>query len=106
MPILGVTPSFSLLVVIPVAASLLTVIAPLIIALSDGSGVNPGLLMLCRLTAGNCYLLPLDTVTLITYGKGYCSMPDMAKSTIYIQLLLTVLTALCLPVAGKLCGII
>ena len=98
---------FVLLVIIPVAPSLLTVITPLIIALSTNSNVSPVLLMLCMgLAAANCYLLPLDTVTLITYGKGYYSMLDMAKSTVFIQILLVILIALWLPVAGHISGII
>ena len=98
---------FVLLIVIPVAPSLLTVITPLIIALSANANVSPVLLMLCMgLAAGNCYLLPLDTVTLITYGKGYYSMLDMPKSTIFIQLLLVILLALWLPLAGGIAGIV
>ena len=98
---------FVLLIVIPVAPSLLTVITPLIISLATNANVSPVLLMLCMgLAAANCYLLPLDTVTLITYGKGYYTMLDMPKSTVFIQILMVILIALWLPVAGSLSGII
>ena len=98
---------FVLLIVIPVAPSLLTVITPLIISLATNAGVSPVLLMLCMgLAAANCYLLPLDTVTLITYGKGYYSMLDMPKSTIFIQILLVILISVWLPIAGHIAGII
>jgi len=41
-------------------------------------------------------------VPLITYAKGYYSMTDMAKSTVFLQLAMVVLSALWLPLIGLL----
>ena len=59
-------------------------------------------MLTAALCAGNCYLLPLDTVPLITYSKGYYSMTDMAKSTIFLQLAMIALCALWLPLLSGL----
>lgn len=96
---------FASLVVIPVATSLIPLMLPVLITVSIGAGVSPALVTLvAAVCACNCYLLPLDTVTLITYGKGYYSMTDMAKCTVWLQLLLVVLCALWLPLMGGAFG--
>lgn len=98
---------FATLVIIPVATSMIPIMAVPLVAIATNAGVSPSLiLMTAALCAGNCYLLPLDTVTLITYGKGYYSMTDMPKSTVYMQLAMVVLCALWLPVIGNLFGLI
>lgn len=92
---------FVLLLIIPVAPSLVAIMATPMIALAAGANVSPVLTVLaCGLCAGNCYLLPLDTVTILTYGTGYYSMTDMPKSTVWIQLFIVVVMALWLPVVG------
>ena len=63
------------------------------------------IMLAAALCAGNCYLLPLDTVPLITYAKGYYSMTDMAKSTLWLQIAMVILCALWLPLVGGVMGI-
>ena len=97
---------FITLVVIPVASSMIPIMAVPLIAIATGAGASPALIMLAAaLCAGNCYLLPLDTVPLITYAKGYYSMTDMAKSTAFLQIAMVILCALWLPLVGGLMGI-
>lgn len=97
---------FATLVVIPVASSMIPIMAVPLIAIATGAGASPALIMLAAaLCAGNCYLLPLDTVPLITYAKGYYSMTDMAKSTIWLQIAMVILCALWLPLVGSLMGL-
>jgi len=98
---------FLMLVFIPVSPSLVTIMATPLIALAVGAGASPVLLILVLgLCAGNCYLLPLDTVALLTYGTGYYSMKDMAKSSWPLQLWIIVVMALWLPVLGRITSII
>ena len=98
---------FIMLLLIPVATSLVTVMAPALIAIAVSASVPPALVMLAAaICACNCYLLPLDTVTLLTYSKGYYSMTDMAKSTFFLQMFVLVAVSLWLPVAASLCGLI
>ena len=97
---------FLTLVIIPVATSMIPIMAVPLIAIATGAGVSPALIMLAAaLCAGNCYLLPLDTVPLITYAKGYYSMTDMAKSTAFLQIAMVILCALWLPLVGSLMGL-
>ena len=97
---------FVTLVVIPVASSMIPIMAVPLIAIATGAGASPALVMLAAaLCAGNCYLLPLDTVPLITYAKGYYSMTDMAKATVFLQIAMVLLCALWLPLIGTLTGI-
>ena len=96
---------FLTLLVIPNATSLIPIMAVPLITIAAGAGRNPALIMLCAgLCAANCYLLPLDTVPLITYAKGYYSMTDMARSTVFLQLAMVILCPLWLTVLAPLFG--
>ena len=96
---------FVMLVIIPVAPSLVTIMASPLIALAIGASASPALaILVAGLCACNCYLLPLDTVTLLTYGKGYYSMTDMAKSTLPLQIWIIIVMSLWLPVVGLMFG--
>jgi sodium-dependent dicarboxylate transporter 2/3/5 len=98
--------TFLLLVIIPVAPSLVTFMSLPYISLAAGMGVSPALIMLCfGLCVANCYLLPLDTVPLLTYSTGYYSMTDMMKSTLPLQVCLVVIMSLWMPFIGKILGL-
>jgi sodium-dependent dicarboxylate transporter 2/3/5 len=98
--------TFLLLVIIPVAPSLVTFMSLPYISLAVGMGVSPELIMLCfGLCVANCYLLPLDTVPLLTYSVGYYSMTDMMKSTLPLQVCLVVIMSLWMPFIGKILGL-
>jgi sodium-dependent dicarboxylate transporter 2/3/5 len=98
---------FVSLIIIPVASSLIPILATTLIAVAQNAGVAPTLIMMtAAICACNCYLLPLDTVPLITYSKGYYRMTDMAKSTFFLQVAVVVLSALWLPVAGRMFGML
>ena len=97
--------SFLLLLAVTSAPALITVLAAPFIALALAAGIPPGFLVIAlAICAGNCYLLPLDTVQLITYGKGYYRMTDMGKSTVFLQIAIVILLALWIPFAGRLLG--
>ena len=70
-----------------------------------GFALSAAIMLAAALCAGNCYLLPLDTVPLITYAKGYYSMTDMAKSTAFLQIAMVILCALWLPLVGGMMGL-
>ena len=96
---------FLLLIIIPVAPALFAMLSAPLIAFCGRVGVSPILAMTALgLCACNCYLLPLDTVPLITYSTGYYKMFDMPKATVWIQLIMIVLCALWIPVAGAILG--
>jgi sodium-dependent dicarboxylate transporter 2/3/5 len=93
-----VTIVFLILIIMPVGPSVVIFLAAPLIALAQSLDVNPALIMLSlAMAAGNCYLLPLDTIPLITYGSGYYSMLDMPKSTLPLQVYVVIIMTLVLP---------
>ncbi|BAE85322.1 SLC13 family permease [Desulfitobacterium hafniense] len=55
--------------------------------------------------AGITFLLPLDCVPLITYGKGYYKMVDMVKAGIIPTIAVILVSAFMLPPLGALIGL-
>jgi sodium-dependent dicarboxylate transporter 2/3/5 len=100
-----VTLTFLLLVIIPVAPSLVTFMSLPIISLAAGMAVSPVLIMLAfGLCVANCYLIPLDTVPMLTYSAGYYSMTDMMKSTLPLQICIIIIISLWVPFIGRILG--
>lgn len=97
---------FIALVFIPVAPSLIPVLAIPLVTMATNAAVAPTMVIVALgLCACNCYLLPLDTVSIITYSKGYYKMSDMFKAALPLQILMIVLCALWLPIVGRLVGL-
>ncbi len=91
---------FVLLIPIPIGPALISILGLPFITLAQTWGLSPTVLILpLVLCAANCYLLPLDTVPLLTYATGYYKITDMPKVSIVIQLLIAVLISLWVPVA-------
>ena len=98
---------FAMLIFIPVAPSLITIMAPPLIALAVGADVSPAIIMLTAAICGCCcFLLPLDTVPLLTYGKGYYSIKDMFVSSLPIQVFIVIAMAVWLSVIGRVLGMV
>ena len=96
---------FLMLIPIPVAPALISMLAAPVIGFSGRIGLPPALAVAALgLCANNCYLLPLDTVPLMTFTTGSYKMFDMPKATVWIQLLIVALASLWLPAMGKLLG--
>ena len=99
--------TFILLIPIPVAPALVTMLGVPLINFALNIQISPYLLLITLgLTAANCYLLPLDTVPVMTYTTGAYKMFDMPKATVWIQLVFIVLASLWIPLAGTILGII
>lgn len=98
---------FLILILIPIGPTVVTLMAAPLIAMAVGMGYNPAIIVFTlSVAAANCYLLPLDTVALITYSSGYYKMLDMTKSTLFIQICLTALLSILAPLIGSLTGLI
>lgn len=97
--------TFVLLIPIPVSAALITMLAGPLIAFCESVGVSPVLIMAAfGLCASNCYLLPLDTVPLMTFSTGAYGMFDMPKATVWIQIVMIIVSSLWLSVVGLILG--
>ena len=98
---------FLMLVVIPVAPSLIQIMSAPLVALAAASSSSPELVIIIMSMCGCCcFLLPLDTVPLLTYGTGYYSMKDMIKSSLPIQIFMVIVMSLWLTVIGKVFGMV
>jgi len=96
---------FFLLIPIPIGPALISMLGVPFITLAESWGVSPALLLLpLIICAASCFLLPLDTVPLLTYSTGYYKMSDMPKVSILIQIFLALLVALWVPIALGLLG--
>ena len=94
---------FALLVFIPVAPSLVVIMGAPLIALAFGADSSPMIMMLVAAIAGcACFLLPLDTVPLLTYSKGFYTIKDMFLSSLPIQLFMIVVMSVWLTVVGHM----
>jgi solute carrier family 13 (sodium-dependent dicarboxylate transporter), member 2/3/5 len=64
--------------VVPVNPAIIAAMVPPIVLLATSTGQNPALYGLPVVFTASCaFLLPLDAVPLVTYGKGYYRMLDM-----------------------------
>jgi sodium-dependent dicarboxylate transporter 2/3/5 len=98
--------TFLLLIPIPVAPALITMLSAPLIGLAMASGVSPVLTMAAfGLCACNCYFLPLDTVPLMTYATGSYDMFDMPKVAVIIQIIIVFVSAAWLTICGMIFGL-
>lgn len=90
--------------VVPVNPAIIAAMIPPIAMLATSTGQNPALYGLPVVFTASCaFLLPLDAVPLVTYGKGYYRMFDMALPGAIISVAwVIVLTSLMLALGPTL----
>lgn len=96
---------FLLLIPIPIGPALISMLGGPFITLAMQWNVSPVvLIMTLVLCAANCFLLPLDTVPLLTYSTGTYKMTDMPKVSAPIQAILSICLAIWLPIVLNFLG--
>ena len=79
--------------VIPVNTPIVGVILPPVAAIASAMGINPALLALpLGFSVSAAVLLPLDSVSLVTYQAGYYKMSDMFRPGLVISAAWVVIT--------------
>lgn len=92
MPVIGffaaiVVGIYILILIVPIAPSLTTVVTPIVIALAVRAGINPAAVVpICSISIGCGYLLPMDSVFLMTYAKKYYTIKDFTKVSAVVML--------------------
>ena len=83
---------------VPIDPAIVASMVPPIVLLATSTGQNPALYGLPVVFTASCaFLLPLDAVPLVTYGKGYYRMFDMLVPGAIISMAwVVVMTALLL----------
>lgn len=92
---------------LPINPVINVVMIPPIMALGSAAGFSPELFALPVIFTASCaFLLPLDAVPLVTYGKGYYSMFDMLKPGIPVSIAWVILMTILLLVIGPMIGLL
>ncbi len=92
---------------IPIAPAIITILVAPLYGLAIMMGIHPILLIIpLAFSGGACLLVPLDAVPLITYSQGYYTMRDMFVSGSLTTLVWVLITAVWIPVAGRMLGLL
>ncbi|HJN43999.1 MAG: carboxylate transporter [Acidobacteria bacterium] len=92
---------------LPIGPVINSVLIPPLALLALSTGQNPALYALpVAFTASCAFLLPLDAVPLVTYGKGYYRMLDMFVPGAVVSLVWVVLITALLVVLGPVVGLL
>lgn len=92
---------------LPINPVIVVAMIPPIMVLAKTANVNPALYALPVIFTASCaFLLPLDAVPLVTYGKGYYKMFDMFVPGLVISAIWVVVITALLLVIGPLVGMI
>jgi sodium-dependent dicarboxylate transporter 2/3/5 len=109
MFVIAVISAFTVLIhlVLPINPVIVTVLIPPLTILANSTGVNPALYALpVAFTASCAFLLPIDAVPLLTYGKGYYRMFDMLVPGSVLSVIWVILMTLLLALIGPALGFI
>ena len=89
---------FLLLLLVPLQPAVIPLLSIPFVALAGVANVNPiAIMMVLAFTVSTSYLLPYESVPLLTYMKGYYKKSDLAKTSLLLQLWIGVVTALWVP---------
>jgi len=107
--VIALISAFTVLIhlILPINPVIVTVLIPPLTILAHDTGVNPALYALpVAFTASCAFLLPIDAVPLITYGKGYYRMLDMLPPGALLSGMWVILMTLLLMAIGPVFGYI
>ena len=97
---------FLMLLIVPVAPALVPILAVPLVSVASVAGISPVLpMMVLGFTICNCFLLPFDTVPVITYMTGYYTKAELAKTAVLIQLFIAGIAALWVPLITGILGL-
>lgn len=92
---------------VPVNIALITVLLPASAALAETMGINAAVLAIpVSFSIFAALLLPLDTVSLVSYSAGYYKMKDMFKPGIFVSIAWIVVVPVVMLTVGKLLNLL
>ena len=92
---------------LPIGPVINSVLIPPLALLALSTGQNPALYALpVAFTASCAFLLPLDAVPLLTYGKGYYRMLDMLAPGTILSICWIILITVLMVVLGPMLGLL
>jgi solute carrier family 13 (sodium-dependent dicarboxylate transporter), member 2/3/5 len=92
---------------LPIAPIINAVMIPPIMILGTAAGFDPVLFALPVIFTASCaFLLPLDAVPLVTFGKGYYRMFDMLAPGTVISIVWVILMSVLMVLVGPMIGLL
>jgi solute carrier family 13 (sodium-dependent dicarboxylate transporter), member 2/3/5 len=107
--ILAVISIFTVVIhlMLPIAPVINAVMIPPIMILGTAAGFDPVLFALPVIFTASCaFLLPLDAVPLVTFGKGYYKMFDMLAPGTVISIVWVILMTALMLIMGPIIGLL
>lgn len=107
--ILVVISAFTVVIhlLLPINPVIPAVLIPPLMILARDAGLNPALFALPVIFSASCaFLLPLDAVPLVTFGKGYYRMFDMLPVGSVLSLIWVLVMTVLLVLVGPLIGLL
>lgn len=107
--ILAVISAFTVVIhlLLPINPVIPAVLIPPLMLLGDAAGLNPALFALPVIFSASCaFLLPLDAVPLVTFGKGYYKMFDMLPAGSLLSIAWVIAMTLLLVLIGPAIGLL
>lgn len=103
--ILAVISAFTVIIhlLLPINPVIPAVLIPPLMILAQDAGLNPALFALPVIFSASCaFLLPLDAVPLVTFGKGYYRMFDMLPAGTVLSIAWVIVMTALLVLIGPL----
>ena len=92
---------------LPINPVIPVVMIPPLMLLAEAAGLNPALFALPVIFTASCaFLLPLDAVPLVTFGKGYYKMFDMLPAGALVSVAWVIVMTVLLFVIGPFIGLL
>lgn len=105
--VIAVVSAFTVVVhlIIPMNPAIIAIMVPSLVVVAQGMGISPAALVLpLAFTTSAAFLLPLDSVALVTYSTGYYTFGDYFKGGVLPSIAWVIVTTIVLAVVGPMLG--
>lgn len=105
--VIAVVSAFTVVIhlLIPMNPAIIAIMVPSLVVVAKGMGISPAALVLpLAFTTSAAFLLPLDSVALVTYSTGYYSFGDFFKGGWLPSIAWVIVTTVVLAVVGPMLG--
>lgn len=91
--------------IIPMNPAIIAIMVPSLVVVAQGMGISPAALVLpLAFTTSAAFLLPLDSVALVTYSTGYYTFGDYFKGGWLPSVAWVIVTTIVLAIIGPMLG--
>lgn len=105
--VIAVVSAFTVVIhlIIPMNPAIIAIMVPSLVVVAQGMGISPAALVLpLAFTTSAAFLLPLDSVALVTYSTGYYTFADYFKGGLLPSIAWVIVTTAVLAAIGPMLG--